>query len=132
MPISGEFLKYVLEQLSTVRGVTARRMFGGVGLYGEGVFFGLIANDVVYFRVSDENRAAYEARGMRPFRPFPDKPHVSMSYFEVPAEVLEDGEVCAAWAVQSLAAARVKAGKRRERPPKRAARGAAGGAARGR
>lgn len=53
MTISGEFLNYVLEQLSALRGVTSRRMFGAVGLYCEGVIFGLIASDVLYFKVGD-------------------------------------------------------------------------------
>jgi DNA transformation protein len=107
MTISGEFLNYVLEQLSALRGVTSRRMFGAVGLYCEGVIFGLIASDVLYFKVGDGNRADYESRGMRPFRPFADKPGVSMSYFEVPAEVLEDREECAVWARRGVAVASV-------------------------
>lgn len=120
MPISVEFLSYVLEQLSAVRGVTSRRMFGGVGLYCEGIFFGLIMDDVLYFRAGDENRADYEGRGMRPFRPFADKLITSTSYFEVPADVLEDGEECRAWALRGVAAARVKTGRSRKRPPNRA------------
>ncbi len=109
-----------MEQLAAVRGITSRRMFGGVGLYCEGIFFGLIMDDVLYFRVGDGNRADYEARGMQPFRPIADKLAGSTSYFEVPADVLEDGEECRAWAVRSVAAARVKTGGSRKRPPNRA------------
>ncbi len=53
MTTSADFLTYVLEQLSALKDLTSRRMFGGVGLYGEGVFFGLIANDVLYFKVGE-------------------------------------------------------------------------------
>jgi DNA transformation protein len=120
MAISVEFLSYVVEQLSAVRGITSRRMFGGVGLYCEGVFFGLIMDDVLYFRAGDENRADYEARGMRPFHPIPGKLTASTSYFELPADVLEDGEECRAWALRGVAAARVKTGRSRKRPPNRA------------
>jgi DNA transformation protein len=119
MTLSVEFLNYVLEQLSTMSGVTSRRMFGAVGLYCEGVFFGLIASDVLYFKVGDGNRAEYESLGMGQFRPYADKPQVSMSYFEVPAEVLEDREQCAVWARRSLAVAGVKANKRTGTGPRR-------------
>ena len=52
---------------------------------------------------------------MRPFRPFRDKPQWEMSYFEVPADVLEDAEAMTAWARKALRAALAA-------PPKRAVR----------
>jgi TfoX/Sxy family transcriptional regulator of competence genes len=60
----------VLEQLQGAGPVTAKKMFGGVGLYIDMVFFGLIADDVLYLKVDDSNRADYEAEGMKPFKPF--------------------------------------------------------------
>lgn len=105
MAISAEFLNYVLEQLSALDGVTSRRMFGGAGLYSGDVFFGLIASDVLYFKVGDGNRGDYEKRGMGQFRPFADRPQLSMNYYEVPADVLEDEEACGLWARRSVAAA---------------------------
>jgi DNA transformation protein len=113
MASSAEYLSYVIGQLSMLHGVSARRMFGGFGLYCEDRFFGLISGDVLYFRVADGNRADYEARGMGQFRPFAGRPQVSMSYFEVPADVLEDVEECAQWARRSVAAATVPPRKRR-------------------
>ena len=107
MSVSDDFLHYVLEQLAGLGGVAPRRMFGGVGLYHEERFFGLIARDTLYFKVNDTNRLDYEARGMSRFRPFPDKPHWSMTYYEVPADALEDADECAAWARKSLAIATV-------------------------
>jgi DNA transformation protein len=105
MPVSSDYLNYVLEQLAGLPGVSARRMFGGVGLYSEELFFGLIDNDVVYLRVNDDNRADYTARGMSQFRPYADRPQLSMTYYEVPAEVLEDPTQLVTWAQRSVAAA---------------------------
>ena len=102
MPVSSEYLQYVLEQLSGLGAVTARRMFGGVGLYQDQRFFGIITSDTLYFKVDDTNRQDYVARGMQAFRPYPDKPLLSMSYFEVPADTLEDPDECAAWARKSV------------------------------
>src|SRR5688572_22406158 len=74
---------FVLEQLRDAGEITPRAMFGGVGLYCNGTFFGIIADDVLYFKVDDETRAGYESRGMSPFRPYPDRP-ATMQYYEVP------------------------------------------------
>jgi DNA transformation protein len=110
MSHSQEYLQYVLEQLAGVGRVTSRRMFGGVGLYCDDVFFALISGDALYFKVGDSNRADYVARGARQFMPFPDrperdKPPSGMSYFELPADALEDAEECVAWARRSVAVA---------------------------
>ena len=105
MSVSPDFLGYVLEQLGLLRGVSSRRMFGGVGLYSEGLFFGLIDDDVLYLKVDDSNRADYTSRGMEAFQPFKDKPLYSMAYFQVPADVLEESEELARWARKSCAVA---------------------------
>jgi DNA transformation protein len=102
MPLSDEFLAYVLDQLSPWRSVTARKMFGGAGLYRDGKMFGLIADDVVYFKVDDSNREEFERAGSEPFKPYPDK-STAMSYFEVPPDVLEEPEELVKWAERSLA-----------------------------
>jgi DNA transformation protein len=105
MAVKSQYLAYVLEQLADLGGVRSRRMFGGVGLYRDDRFFGLIDDQVLYFKVDDSTRADYLARGCEPFRPFKDKPEYSMSYFGVPPDVLEDGEELARWARRSVAIA---------------------------
>jgi DNA transformation protein and related proteins len=105
MAVTDDYLQYVLEQLAGLGRVTPRRMFGAIGLYHEERFFGLIAGDTLYFKVNDSNRGDYEARGMDRFRPFPDKPTWSMTYYEVPADALEDADECMAWARKSLSIA---------------------------
>jgi DNA transformation protein and related proteins len=104
MPVSDSFREWLLEQLNRVRPVTDRRMFGGLGLYADGVFFGAVDDDVVFFRTGGSNRADYEARGMKPFRPMgPDtKP---MAYHEVPADVLERIDELTAWMTRAIAEA---------------------------
>jgi DNA transformation protein len=106
MTVTPDFLQYVVEQLSGLGGVDSRRMFGGAGLYHDGLFFGLIADDVLYLKVNDVNRADYEREGMQAFRPYRDRDQVSISYFEVPVGVLEDQELLVMWARKSIAAAK--------------------------
>ena len=103
--VSSTFVEYVLEQLVGLRELRSRRMFGGVGLYSGDRFFALIDDDVLYLRVDDRNRGDYLARNMAPFRPFRDRPDRSMSYFEAPAEVIEDADELRRWASDSIRAA---------------------------
>ena len=113
MPVSESFRALVLEQLArVVPQVRARSMFGGVGIYAGALFFALIADDVLYFKVDDSTRGDFERRGMEPFRPYGDDGEV-MGYYEVPPDVLEDPEQLRPWAEKAVAVARHKRGKRK-------------------
>ena len=114
--VSNDYLEFVLEQLEPAGEVAARKMFGGVGLYLEGMFFALIADDVLYLKVDDTNRCDYETEGMGPFQPYKDKP-TTMSYYEVPVEVLEDREQLKEWADKALWAAKAKARSKGSKKP---------------
>ncbi len=119
MSVSADFLNYVLGQLSALEGLATRRMFGAVGLYGGGAFFGLISGDVLYFKAGDLNRQDYESRNMSRFRPYRDRPQLSMRYYEVPAEVLEDAEECVLWARRSVIVAASDSRKPPRKPTQR-------------
>jgi DNA transformation protein len=109
LAVSADYLAYVLEQLAGLDGVSSRRMFGGAGLYSHECFFGLIADDTLYLRVDAANRARFTARGMGRFRPYAERPQLSMNYYETPADVLENPEELGVWAAESIAAARTAA-----------------------
>jgi len=116
MRVTEGFRAFVLEQLSGVKSVRPRAMFGGVGLYAGDVFFGILAADTLYLKVDDSNRGQYEAAGMTPFKPYAGKA-MTMPYYQVPASVLEDAGELAAWARASV---RVAEGARtRPRRPRR-------------
>jgi DNA transformation protein len=102
MPVNPEYRDYVLEQLGCLGGVTGRTMFGGVGISLDRVFFALIANDVLYFKVDDSNRGDYETAGMAPFKPYPTR-NTTMPYYEVPVSVLEDVDQLTAWGRKAYA-----------------------------
>jgi DNA transformation protein len=98
------FVEYVLDQLRGLGAVEARRMFGGHGIYHGSVFFAIVADDRLYFKTDDRTRKAYRAQGMGPFRP--NEKQTLKSYYEVPADVLEDDEALALWAEQAVRVAR--------------------------
>ena len=90
------FKDFVLDQLSELRGVNCRAMFGGHGLYRGEVFFGIIHKGRLYFKTNDTSRATYIKKGMKPFHPRPKQ--TLTSFYEVPVEITEDAEQLTAWA----------------------------------
>ncbi|AFM40661.1 regulator of competence-specific genes [Desulfosporosinus acidiphilus SJ4] len=114
MAVSESFKKYVVDQLGKLGYVTVKKMFGGVSIYYEGLIFGILANDVLYFKVDDSNKTDYVMAGMQPFKPFDDKPTV-MPYYEVPVDILENRERLAEWAIKALFASRNNLSKPKKR-----------------
>jgi DNA transformation protein len=109
MPVSDEFIDYVIDQLAAWADVSVRKMFGGAGLYCDGIMFGLIADDIAYLKVDDSNREDFVKAGSSPFNPFPDKVKTTvMPYYEVPADILENKDLLGKWSERSLAVARNK------------------------
>ena len=101
---SGAFLTFVIDQLVGIDRIDARSMFGGVGLYAHAVFFGIVHRETLYFKVDPDTRPAYESAGMRPFKPFANRP-TTLQYYEVPAAVLETSHELTAWARRAIAIA---------------------------
>ena len=116
MSVSDDYRDFVLEQLAPAGRVTSRAMFGGVGLYLDGLFFALIDDDTLFFKTDEATRKRYESAGSKPFCPYPDQPDQSMGYWTVPAEVLEDSDELAAWAREAMG---VALAKKRRRPARR-------------
>jgi len=107
MAVSDEFVEYILEQLAGWGEVSVRRMFGGAGLYRSGTMFAVIADDVAYLKVDDSNRSDFVRAGAAPFEPYPDKIKTTIrTYYEIPADVLEDSAELAQWAERSWLIAR--------------------------
>lgn len=99
--VTDSFRMFVLDQLADVEDVVPRSMFGGVGLYHRGVFFGIIAGDVLYLKVDDHTRRDYERAGSGPFMPYPERGG-TMQYYAVPLDVLESSVELTRWARQAI------------------------------
>ena len=95
MKVSNEYLQFIMQKFDSLGYVTNRAMFGGYGIFHEGVMFALIADDTLYFKVNESNLDSYEQAGSKPF------PH-GISYWEVPAELLEEDSKLHEWANTSI------------------------------
>jgi DNA transformation protein len=102
---SAGFEAFVVDQLALLGDVTPKKMFGGVGLYCDGWFFGIIARDELYLKADDGTRARFEAGGGRPFDPYPGRSG-RMQYYSVPLDVLESAPELERWAREAVAVAR--------------------------
>lgn len=111
------FTVFILELLESVGAVSARRMFGGVGLFHGGVMFGLIVREELFLKVGDANRPAYEAASESPFSyETKNGTHTLASYWRCPPDLLDDGDTFRSWIREAIEAAAVSA---RSKPVKR-------------
>jgi DNA transformation protein len=104
--MSRQLAEHVAELLQAMGPVEARAMFGGHGIFVDGVMFGLIADEALYLKADAENRAEFERLGLEPFVYRRKGRPVTMSYNAAPPEALEDAESLTHWAESAYAAAR--------------------------
>lgn len=78
--------------------VSARRMFGGHGIFHEGRMFGLVSGERLYLKTDEESRATFEAKGLAPFEYMRSGKLTPTSYVEAPPEIYEDRDEAARWA----------------------------------
>lgn len=99
------WVDFVLELLRPWRPVTARRMFGGHGVYHAGVMFALMADRQLYLKVDDESRRAFEAAGLSPFVYEVKGRRVALSYYRAPDAMFDEPELAHEWAERGWQAA---------------------------
>ena len=114
------FVQYVAEDVLSELEVKTKRMFGGHGFYHAGKMFGLEADGKIYFKVNDATRPDYEAADSEPFQySAKDRKAVTMSYWMLPEEVLEDRERAIAWAKKAIGVAEMAKTNKPRRTAKR-------------
>jgi DNA transformation protein and related proteins len=106
MPVSSEFRDYLLEQLEPLGPVSARRMFGGAGLFYGSVMFALLINDVMYLKTDEASQVDFEDAGTEPFSyQRGDKQQALKTLWRVPDDVMDDVDDLLAWSRRAVDAA---------------------------
>ena len=106
MAVDPGFRDFVQDQLSGLGPVSIRPMFGGAGVYADGVMFALIAFDMLYFKADETTKARFEQEGCAPFTYEGKGKPVRMSYWQVPERLFEDPDDMRDWAHEALLVAR--------------------------
>lgn len=95
------YCTYIIDQLKSWAETRVRKMFGGYGLYRGSVMFGIIDEDVLYFKVDNSNHTEFESAGSQSFTYNAKGKEIALSYWMVPAEILEDEDKLGSWAEKS-------------------------------
>ena len=113
MVASDSFAEFLREQLVPLGRVTMRRMFGKTGVFCDGLMFGMVTNDTLYFRVDDHNRAVFkEAESAPPLSYEKKGSTIDLSFWRAPERLLDEPDELLTWARAALAAAHRVAVKR--------------------
>ena len=109
MSTDSQFIDYLLETLQAMGPVSARKMFGGHGIFLDKRMFALVADNELYLKADADNQQRYLDAGLGPFQYEKNGKLMSMSYYHAPEEALEVPEELLDWARHAYAAAlRVK------------------------
>ena len=119
MATKSEYLEFLLEWLAPLGPLTTRSMFGGYTLYCDGVVFALVAENTLYLKVDDLTRPGFDSLGLKPFRPFEDRPEV-MQYYPPPAEFFEDCDAMREWGRAAVEVGR-RAQAKKKKPSRKTA-----------
>ena len=120
MVASDSFAEFLREQLAPLGRVTMRRMFGKTGVFCNGLMFGMVTNDTLYFRVDDHNRAVFkEAESVPPLSYEKKGCSIELSFWRAPERLFDEPDEFVAWARAALAAARRVAAKGERATPRR-------------
>ena len=119
------FVNHVVHDLlPAIDGVSSRAMFGGHGIYKDGIIFGIIVEDELYFRVNEVTRAVYEARGSHPFvHRRASGVEAVMPYWLVPGDVLDDPGTLVRWVELAVGASKTAKARASSPGPERGRRG---------
>ncbi len=99
----------VFDLMGDIPAITSRAMFGGWAIYRDGIIFGIIIEEELYFKVDNENRHVFEEMGSHPFvYSKKDGKQIAMSYWLVGEETMEDKEKICELMESSIAASRKK------------------------
>ena len=101
MPVSNkekELVTYIVDLMYSMGPVYAKAMFGGHGIYLEGLMFALVADSVLYLKSDEELENEFKEKGLEAFTYNKKGKEYKMSYYQAPEEALEDSEVMRLWA----------------------------------
>ena len=93
-----EFIEYLQELFEKFGPVHTRKMFGGYGIYHDGVMFGLVEDDTLYLKSDETSVEYFQSRGLGQFEYDRGEKTVKMSYYRAPDEIMDNPDEASLWA----------------------------------
>ena len=100
-----EFVDYLHEVFADFGSITTRRMFGGHGIYHDGLMFALVADDMLYLKADDSSKEKFIAKELPPFEYDKKDKKVKLSYYLAPEDIYDDPDEAVYWARLAFQAA---------------------------
>jgi DNA transformation protein and related proteins len=123
MVASDSFAEFLREQLAPLGRVAMRRMFGKTGVFCDGLMFGMVADNSLYFRVDSGNEAAFQEAASVPPLSYEKRGNtIDLAFWRAPERLFDEPDELLAWARLALAAAHRVALKRERTAPRRTSR----------
>ena len=111
--------EYIKELFSGVGPVSVRRMFGGAGVFVDGLMIALVTGGELFLKADEETIPAFRAEGAVPFEFSTNRRRVTTSYWRIPARLFDEHDELAQWARGAFRVAQraaAKPGKRKAKP----------------
>jgi DNA transformation protein and related proteins len=113
MVASDSFAEFLREQLGPLGRITMRSMFGKTGVFCDGLMLGIVRDNTLYFRVDDDNRAAFkEAESFPPLNYEKKGGTIDLAFWRAPERLFDEPDELVTWARAALRAAQRVAAKR--------------------
>lgn len=127
MSADAALIAHLMDVLRPLGGVAAKRMFGGAGLFRDGLMFGLVSDEVLHLKADGQTVADFEAEGLGPFTyGTKNGDRVLTSYWRTPERLLDDDDEMRAWCRRATEvaarAAKKKAGGKKPAAKRRVTR----------
>jgi DNA transformation protein and related proteins len=110
--VSEALIEHLRDLFEPLGPISARAMFGGYGLYLDGLIFGVIIDEALYLKTDEQSRGRFEAAGCQPCIYYMKGKPLPMSYWSVPEEAMDSPQAMRPWAQLAIEAARRKPAKR--------------------
>jgi len=93
-----EFIPFLHEVFHDFGLITSRKMFGGYGIYHDGVMFALVADDTLYLKADVTTKDYFIDKQLIPFEYDKGGKKIKMSYYLAPEEIYDDPDEASYWA----------------------------------
>ena len=99
------FIEHLHDLFAALGPISTRAMFGGHGVYFDGLIIGLVIDDALYLKTDDQTRTQFEAIGCAPFVYTGQQQPITMSYWSLPDDAMESPQAMLPWAKLAFEAA---------------------------